>query len=70
MALMDAAQFAKAATDQAGKRYILGRPIPYKGGTPTAFDCSGLVIWLINLAGMLLGDRVAAGLWNLTAKVT
>lgn len=70
MALMNAAQFAKAATDQAGKRYVLGQPTPYKGGAPSAFDCSGLVIWLINLAGMVLGDRVAAALWNLTSKVS
>ncbi|MGC4151487.1 MAG: NlpC/P60 family protein [Propionicimonas sp.] len=66
-----AAQYAALAAKQVGKRYILGQPVPHKGGNPGAFDCSGLVIWLNNATGALpQGDDTAAGLYNRSKAVT
>ena len=66
-----AAQYAALAAQQVGKRYILGQPVPHKGGNPKAFDCSGIVIWLNNETGALpMGDDTAAGLYNRSKAVT
>ena len=68
--LATAAEYAALAKKQVGKRYVLGQPIPYKGGNPKAHDCSGLVIWLNNQTGALvMGDTTAAGLYNKTSAV-
>lgn len=65
-----AAQYASLAAAQVGKRYVLGQPVPHKGGNPSAFDCSGLVIWLNNQTGALpMGDDTAAGLYNRSRSV-
>ncbi|HML52380.1 MAG TPA: NlpC/P60 family protein [Propionicimonas sp.] len=66
-----AAQYAALAAKQVGKPYVLGQPVPYKGGNPGAFDCSGIVIWLNNQTGALpMGDDTAAGLYNRSKAVT
>lgn len=65
-----AAEYAALAAKQVGKRYVLGQPVPYKGGNPAAMDCSGLIIWLNNATGALpMGDDTAAGLYNRTTAV-
>lgn len=66
-----AAQYAALAAKQVGKPYVLGQPVPHKGGNPAAYDCSGLVIWLNNQTGALpMGDDTAAGLYNRSKAVT
>lgn len=65
-----AAEYAALAAKQVGKRYVLGQPVPYKGGNPAAFDCSGLIIWLNNQTGAFpMGDDTAAGLYNRSKAV-
>lgn len=65
-----AAEYAALAAKQVGKRYVLGQPVPYKGGNPSAHDCSGLIIWLNNQTGaFVMGDDTAAGLYNRSKAV-
>lgn len=69
--LATAAEYAALAAKQVGKAYVLGQPVPYKGGDPKALDCSGLVIWLNNETGaFVMGDDTAAGLYNRSKAVT
>lgn len=67
-----AAQYRALAIKQVGKRYVLGQPVPYKGGNPKALDCSGLVIWLGYESGCHAtgGDTTAAGLYNRSRAVS
>lgn len=63
-------EFASKLAAQVGKKYVLGTPSPYNKENPTAFDCSGLVCWILYHSGNGIGDTTAAGLWNKSEKVT
>lgn len=61
---ISASSLREAAIRTVGSRYVLGQPVPYKGGNPKAFDCSGLIIWLLNKLGYPIGDMTASALWD------
>ena len=50
---------------------ILGAPYVWGGSGPNVFDCSGLVVWLLNQAGIADVPRTTAqGLFNLSSPVS
>jgi hypothetical protein len=63
--LYTAAQYAALADAQVGKPYVLG------ADGPSAFDCSGLVLWLNRLSSAWVQpDMTAAGIYGHTKAVT
>lgn len=62
--------FIALGKSQKGKKYILGTPSPYNKPNPTAFDCSGLCIWLFNKAGCKHPDTTANGLYHESKTVS
>src|SRR5690606_5919094 len=42
-------------------RQHLGKPYIWGANGPNAFDCSGLVYYVLNQAGIKIGDNTAAG---------
>lgn len=68
--LFTAAEFAKLFASYVGLPYVLGQPVPYKGGKMKAADCSGMIIHGLNASGALvMGDDTAAGLYNRSKAV-
>ena len=50
---------------------VLGAPYVWGGSGPNVFDCSGLVVWLFNQAGIADVPRTTAqGLFNLSSPVS
>lgn len=68
-AKLSAAQFAKLAEAQVGKKYILGAETSISNPSPKAFDCSELVQWLFGRSGNPITD-LAAAQYNATKKVS
>lgn len=59
-ATMTAAEFAKLAEAQVGKKYVLGAEAALTNANPKAFDCSELVEWLFGRSGNPITDLAAA----------
>lgn len=59
----------KAAASQLGDPYVWGGTTPKSAGFPGAFDCSGLVIWSFQHAGINL-PRVSSDQWFFTNSHT
>ncbi len=59
-ATMTAAEFAKLAEAQVGKKYVLGAEAALTNSNPKAFDCSELVEWLFGRSGNPITDLAAA----------
>jgi hypothetical protein len=68
-ASMTAAQFAKLAESQVGKRYVLGAVALSTNPNPSTYDCSELVKWLFARSGNPITD-LAAAQYDATRKVT
>jgi beta-N-acetylglucosaminidase len=68
-ARLSAAQFAKLAEAQVGKKYVLGAEVALSTNNPKAFDCSELVQWLFGRSGSPITD-LAAAQYSATSKVT
>lgn len=68
-AVLTAAEFAKLAEAQVGKRYILGAEATLANSSPKAFDCSELVEWLFGRTGSPITD-LAAAQYNVTTAVS
>jgi cell wall-associated NlpC family hydrolase/peptidoglycan hydrolase-like protein with peptidoglycan-binding domain len=68
-ATMTAAEFAKLAEAQVGKKYVLGASAPLTNSDPKAFDCSELVKWLFGRSGNVITD-LAASQYNATTAVS
>lgn len=51
-----------------GKKY-LGVPYVWGGYSPSGFDCSGFVCYILKKAGMNIGRTTAQGLYNMTKRV-
>lgn len=68
-ASMTAAQFAKLAEQQVGKRYVLGAVALSSNPNPSRYDCSELVKWLFARSGNAITD-LAAAQYDVTRKVT
>jgi WXG100 family type VII secretion target len=54
----------------AAARQHLGKPYIWGANGPSAFDCSGLVYYSLNQAGIKIGDTTAAGYQNSGRPVT
>jgi len=67
-ASMTAAQFAKLAETQVGKRYVLGAVALSTNPNPSRYDCSELVKWLFARSGNKITD-LAAAQYDATRKV-
>jgi hypothetical protein len=68
-AVLTAAEFAKLAEAQVGKKYILGAEAALTNSSPRAFDCSELVQWLYGRSGNPITD-LAAAQYNATTSVS
>lgn len=68
-AVLTAAEFAKLAEAQVGKKYILGAEAALTNSSPKAFDCSELVQWLFGRSGNPITD-LAASQYNVTSPVS
>jgi cell wall-associated NlpC family hydrolase/peptidoglycan hydrolase-like protein with peptidoglycan-binding domain len=68
-ATMTAAEFAKLAEAQVGKKYVLGAEAALTNSNPKAFDCSELVQWLFGRSGNPITD-LAASQYNATSAVS
>lgn len=68
--LFTAAEFGELFASYVGLPYVLGQPVPHKGGKLKAADCSGMIIHGLNASGAFpMGDDTAAGLYNRSKAV-